>query len=271
MKQIWNVLSYLYDRFFEDGCPHLGASLAYSTLLSLVPVATVGFSILSVFPFFKGFGLEIQQFILSNFVAASANVISVHLQSFVQQMHDLTAVNFLVLLIFSILMIYNMVHAFNQIWHVKMQRHYALTFVIYLGILLVTPVCFGVVMLVSAYLGSLSIMNHITTVHYIKAPALVVVPYFAAFITFTFFNWVLPSTRVYFRYAALSGFVTMILFEFAKFFFVLYLTYFPTYRLIYGALAIIPIFLVWMYVCWLIILLGALFCHTLQEKSTLFT
>lgn len=90
-------------------------------------------------------------------------------------------------------------------------------------------------------------------------------PYFAAGLVFTLFNWLLPSCRVKLRYALVGGIMTAVLFEGVKVVFSLYFRYFPTYRLIYGAFAAIPIFLIWIYVSWIIILLGALVCCNVQS------
>ena len=220
----------------------------------------VSFYALSFFPILKGSGEALQQFILANFVADSASVIAQYLNTFLQQIRVLSWTSFLSLGFVSLLMIYNMVRAFNKIWHVKLRRYVALSFVIYLLILLATPLFFGVLMLVSSYLASLPLISGTKASLFIKKPVLVVLPYLSAFITFSFFNWVLPSTRVRVWHAVIAGFITTFLFELAKYLFTFYLTYFPTYRLIYGALATILIFLIWIYVTWSIILLGALIC-----------
>lgn len=258
------ILIYLYERFFSDGCSYRAASLAYSTLLSLVPLLMITFFILSYFPIFQGTGNAIQHFILINFVADSANLIAQKLNVFIQQVQVLTWTSILSLVFVSLLMMYNLVRAFNAIWHVKMQRHLAISFAIYLLILLVSPLVFGILMLVSSYLATLPLIAGAKITLFIKKPFLIILPYLSAFITFTFFNWVLPSTRVRIRYAVIAGFITTVLFELAKYLFTLYLTYFPSYRVIYGALAAIPLFLIWLYVSWSIILLGALICNVLM-------
>lgn len=256
---------HLYDRFFDDNCSSFAASLAYSTLLSLVPLLMVSFYVLSFFPVFKGVGHSLQEFILSNFVAGSANVISIHLNDFLKQIRVLSWTNIVALLIASVLMIYNMVHAFNMIWRVKLERHFALSFLIYLGILLATPIVFGALMLGSSYLATLPVISDVKSLNAVSKPVLFILPYTAALVTFTFFNWVLPSTKVPLRYAFVAGMVTTVFFECAKYFFTLYLSLFPTYRIIYGALATIPIFFIWIYVTWVIILLGALICNALSQ------
>ncbi|MCH9769447.1 MAG: YihY family inner membrane protein [Gammaproteobacteria bacterium] len=260
-KKIKLGVRYTYDRFFEDRCFIHAAALSYASLLSLVPLMLVSFFVLSWVPALRAMGHVLQDFVIRNFVADSAHQISQQLLIFLQQMQKLSLANILFLVLVCVIMIYNMVTAFNEIWHVKLERHLALSFIIYLVVLLLTPLLFGLLLAVTSYVTSLPFIMQFKAVEFIKTPTLIILPYVVAFVVFTFFNWVLPSCRVKFRYAALTGLLTTICFEIAKRLFVWYVQYVPTYKLIYGALAVIPIFLIWLYVCWSIILLGALFCH----------
>ncbi len=264
VKFIWRVIVYFYDRYCHDHCASRAASLAYSTLLSIVPLMMVSFSVLSLFPVFKGAGLAIQEFILTNFVATSANVISQHLSGFANQLRVLSPYSLGFLALASILMIYNMVTAFNAIWHVKLKSHFAFAFLIYLIVLLITPILFGLLLLMSSYLASLPLVVDARLAIFLKKPFIMVMPYVAAFVTFTFFNWLLPSAKVRLWHAVVAGLITTLFFELAKYGFAVYLSYVPTYRLIYGALATIPLFLVWMYVSWMIVLIGALICNVMS-------
>lgn len=258
----------LYRRFFAEGCSDLAASLAYSTLLSLVPLLVVTGWVLALFPAFQGVGETLRQFVLDNFIATSANVISTQLNTFLRQVQSLSWWNLVALGAVSLLMIYNLVHAVNRIWQVQMERHIALSFMIYLLVLICAPVVFGVLLLSSAYLSSAVFIQHTVDVHYVKRVVLLLLPYGAALVTFTVLNWVVPSCRVRFLPALVAGGLTTIFFELAKYVFTLYFQYFPTYRLLYGALATIPIFLIWIYVSWLIILLGVLVCHMLSKPRS---
>lgn len=263
--KIWRVTSTLYQQFFESRCPGRAASLAYATLLSLVPLMMVSFYILSWFPIFKNVGPVLQHFILSNLVADSATVISQYLNDFLSHLRELSMVNIGFLGVVSVFMIYNMVSSFNDIWHVKMEMHFAAMFGIYLLVLLFTPLLFGLLLVVISYFSSLSFLSIFVKADFIKQPFIKLLPYLCEFVVFTFFNWVLPSTRVRLRYASIAGLVTLVLFEFAKHGFGYYVRYIPTYRLVYGALATIPLFLIWLYVSWLIILFGALICHLMSR------
>jgi membrane protein len=257
MKKLLRIIIYVYQNFFEMDCANRAASLAYTTLLSIVPSVMIGFWILSQFPAFQGAGEAMQQFVVNNFVAHSAQVISEQLDHFLEQTKVLSWGTLLALAVVSVLMIYDMVNAFNSIWQIKMRRNFALTFSFYSLVLLFAPIVFGIFMVMTSYLSTLPF---IAEVAFLEKPMVYLLPYLVAFLIFTFLNWVLPSCRVPFRNAIIAGFITTLLFEIIKYLFGLYMSYFPTYRVIYGALATIPIFLLWIYTSWVIILLGAMIC-----------
>lgn len=268
MKNIFKnfccFLKALFDHFFDDHCPARAASLAYTTLLSIVPLMLLSFYILSYFPHLAGTGKQIEKFVLENFVASSASAIEDQLSIFIQHIKILSWTNIVALLVISALLILNMVSAVNQIWRVTLRHTYALSFLIYVIFLLLSPIAFGLVLMMSSYLTSIPLLLKFAEITYIKPSLLFVFPFIIEWVGFTLFNWILPSASVRLRYACFAGLITTILFEVAKYGFVQYIHYFPTYRLIYGALAIIPIFLVWIYVTWLVILLGVLVCYLLQ-------
>ena len=257
-----NIIIYIYKSFFANDCANRAASMAYTTLLSLVPMLMLSFWILSLFPAFTGTGQEFKQFIVKNFVAHSAQLVSDQLNQFIQQVKVLSWSSLLALAIVAILMIYDMVSAFNSIWHVQAKRHFVLSFSFYSLVLVLTPILFGIFMVGSSYLATLPFIAQIA---FLEKPVLYILPYLAALLIFTFFNWALPTCPVPFRSALIAGFITTLLFEISKYCFGLYMSLFPTYRLIYGALATIPIFLLWIYISWVILLLGAVICQAITK------
>lgn len=262
----WQIAVYLVKQYVADQCSRHAAALAYSTLLAIVPVLIVSFSVAAQFPIFHGVTEQLQKFMLDNFLAGSANTINQYLTKFIGQMSQLSWVTILSLTVVGILLLYNMVEAFNMIWHVKMHGRFQFTFIIYFIVLLCMPIIFGVLMLLVSALGSLSLLHSSGVMKYVNHPVVIVLPYILSFIAFTVFNWVLPSCQVKLRYAMIAGFIAMCLFELIKYGFSLYLQFFPTYRLIYGAMAVIPIFIVWVYITWLIVLVSAVICRGLQVR-----
>lgn len=257
----------LYEKFLEDECPSRAASLAYTTLLSIVPFMLFTFYLLSFVPKLQEATQKLDQFILNNFVASSAAVIEQQFQDFLAHLHALSWTNLVSLGIISALLIYNMVAAANRVWGVQLRLSLASSFGVYLLCVLIGPFVLGFLLLLASYLTSIPFISKATT-HWplINKIMLRLFPWAIEWLAFTIFNVLMPSARVRFYYAGIAGLVTMILFEVAKIGFVQYLNYFPTYRLLYGALATIPIFLVWIYVSWLIVLFGASVCYLIQKK-----
>lgn len=261
LKQGSLFIASIIRRFFDDGCPSRAAALAYTTLLSLVPLMTVIFSLLSAFPMFHGLGDKVQTFIFSNFVADSAHTVQQHLENFVQQTTRLSAPGFSFLLVTAVLLMFTMEQAFNAVWHVKKRRQLVSAFILYWGVLTLTPILLGVGFAMSSYLDYLPFFSGATEIVGLKQILLNYLPYLLTFTAFTIFYAAIPNCTVPLLGALIGSIVATILFELAKFSFGLYMIHFPTYHLLYGALATIPIFLIWIYMSWLIILFGAMVSH----------
>ncbi|AML48521.1 YihY family inner membrane protein [Coxiella burnetii] len=251
------TLAYIYRSFHEEGCAYRATALAYTTLLALVPLTIVAFTLLSFVPAFQGVGVRLQNLIWENFVPTSAGMVAAYLSQLTQNVTGLSIINIFFLGIVALLLMYNINRAFVAIWHTEHHFRLSLHFLIYFMVLLLSPFLLGAVMLLGTFLVQSPLVTDLIGWPYLGKGLLFVLPYVLIFITFTLFNWVLPSAKVKLSHAVIGGLVTTVLFELAKFAFTVYLKFFPTYRVIYGALSVIPIFLVWLYVSWTIILLGA--------------
>ncbi len=241
------------------------ASLAYVTLLSIVPLMTVSLSILAVFPVFQGIGEHIQQVVVNNFVPSAAQVVQNYLQIFMQQATRLSVTGLLFLFVTAILMIFSLEQTFNRIWRVKKHRNIAQAFLMYWATLTLTPILLGVGFVLSSYVLSLSFFYSTIAEPEIKKLSLTIFPYVFTFLAFAVLYVIVPNCKVKIRHATAGAAIATLMFEFAKHGFTIYITHFPTYTLVYGALAIIPIFLLWLYLSWLIVLFGGFFAHSLRR------
>ncbi len=253
-------------QFTKEGCMYRAAALAYTSLLSLVPLMTVSFVILKAFPVFHNVSQQVQNFIFNHFVAASADVIQQYLGKFSQQASHLSATGMLTLVITAVLMIFNMEEAFNDIWYVKERRRGVPAFLMYWAVLTLLPMLLGVGIALSSYVASLPLLSDARNLGIIQI-LFACAPLFLSFIAFTLLYVAIPNCKVPTRAAVIGGVVAAALFEIAKYCFALYIAYFPTYELLYGALAAIPIFLIWVYLSWLVILFGAVVSHVLASRS----
>lgn len=262
---VWQWLGYFFKRLFETGLTYRAASLVYATLLSLVPLMIVAFTVLSVIPHFRDMSSQIEQFVFDNFVTSAAYGIVESLRGFVKNVHKLSLVNILFLFFVCMLMIHNMRCAFNTIWGVRERRNRLGLMGIYLLVLIVAPPMAALLMISGAYVAALPYIHTFTDLVWLKTAAIKVTPWVITFLVFWLLNAVLPSCRVKAKAAAIGAAVTTVLFEVLKYGFTTYLKYAPTYKLLYGAVAAIPIFLIWLYLSWILVLLGAMIARILTN------
>lgn len=257
VKRLYCSAQAMLRQFVGDACFTRAAALAYTSLLALVPLMTVSLALLSAFPVFQDVAQKIQDFVFSNFVAGSADIIQKHIQDFTEAARHLSPTGFFFLVLTAVMMIFNMETDFNAIWRVQRRRNGISAFLIYWAVLTLVPVLVGIGVAVSTNISAIHFVAEIGQVLNLKPLLLSALPYLLTWLAFTLLYLALPNCPVKFRYGLFGGLVAMILFEWAKSGFTWYLANFPSYELLYGALAAIPIFLLWLYLTWLIILFGA--------------
>ncbi len=256
MLLLTKILRSTYTQFLEDESAQHAAALAFNMLLALVPLVTVCLTVLTAFPSFAGLKGTITQFIGSHLVTDFATTIENHFEKFITQTRHLSIVGSLLLLATAILMIFNLEKSFNRIWHVKKGRSGVTGILLYWGVLTLLPLLLGSGIVMTSFVMRFISKGHFLPniiIHY----TLLLVPYFLTLTGFSLLYLALPNRNVPIKCAFAGGFVATILFEIAKYSFTLYIYYFPTYQLIYGAIAIIPLFLIWLYLVLAITLIGA--------------
>lgn len=253
----------LFYHFNQDnGVQHV-AALTYTTLLSLVPLMTVMLAIFSVFPASERLGQQVEDFLFQNFVPAAGEAVRQHLSVFSQKAGKLTGVGFIFLILVALLLMSNIDKAFNTIWHVRNKRSAVAKFAVYWAILSLGPILIAFSVGVTSYLVSMPFFSDGETVMLVRTRLLSLMPVLISGLAFTLLYALVPNRNVQLRHALAGGALAALAFELAKRGFALYVTAFPAYETIYGALAAIPIFLIWIYLSWLVTLLGAEFTYCL--------
>nr|WP_136251492.1 virulence factor BrkB family protein [Ningiella ruwaisensis] len=236
--------------------------MAYVSLLSLVPVIMVFFMIMSAFPAFSDFRQHFEDFIFSNFVPASGDVVQTHIGEFVNNASGMGAVSIASLVIVALLLISNIDKTLNHLWKTKVQRPRIYTFAIYWMVITLGPLLIGSSIAVSSYLATIAAFADDYTPGFGTA-FLKLVPTLTSIGAFMILYMVVPNRPVKARYAIWGAVLAALLFELSKKGFAFYVSSFPSYQVIYGALAVVPILFVWVYLCWIVVLVGAVFSYAI--------
>ena len=258
LRQLGRFLAHLFRRFNQDRCLQIASSLTFTTLLALVPLVTIMLTLLSAFPVFSGLGEQIHAFLLANMLPDKAGrVVSGYIEQFTGRAGRLTALGTVFLAVTAFLMMFTIEHAFNSIWRVSRPRPVAQRILVYWAALTLGPVLIGASLSITSYLVGASL--GLTREAPLAGPAILwLVPFVLTWAAFTLLYYVVPNRAVNPRHALAGGLVAAFVFELMKRSFAFYVAQIPTYALVYGAFAVIPIFLLWVYFSWMVIVIGAL-------------
>jgi membrane protein len=252
-------------RSSEERIPQVAGSLTFTTMLALVPLATVAFALFTAFPIFSSFQMSLQIFLADHLMPAQLNSqIFNYLNQFASKAKGLTTIGMIFLFVTAVMTMMTVESAFNVIWRVRKARPIAQRILVYWAIITLGPILIGVSLSISSYLFTRSMAfsaaQHITPVidWALTSAAL---PLTA--LAFTMLYVFLPNCRVEWRDAVIGGITAAIAFELAKRGFGYYVRRIPTYTAVYGAFAAVPLFLLWMYLCWFIALAGAMIASAL--------
>lgn len=257
---------YLIVRMGHDRVNVNAGYLAYITLLSIVPMLTVLLSVLSSFAIFANAGDVIQDFVITHFVPAAGDAVKEALLEFVANTGKMTAVGGLFLFVAALMLISNIDKNLNYIWRVEHKRRKVFSFSMYWMVLTLGPILVGASIAATSYVTSLKILDS-EAISGIYELVLRWLPFILSFFAFMGLYILVPNKKVYISHAFIGAIVAAMLFEASKKGFAAYITQFPSYQLIYGALAAIPILFVWVYLCWLIVLIGAEVTAALGERE----
>jgi membrane protein len=261
---VWEILL----RFDRDRCGRAAGALSFASIFSLVPLTAVVFGMLSIFPVFQSWMGAIQDFVYGNFVPASGEVVQRYLEEFSKKAGRLTALGLLLVIVTAIMMMDTIEQTFNDIWRVRQQRKLMHRLLTYWAILTLGPFLIGASLSLTSQLFSLPLFGGQGVFHGARGVVLQSLPMVFEILAFFMLYTLVPNAPVKWRHALAGGVCAALLFELAKHGFAQYVMHVPTYQTIYGAVAVLPIFLVWVYLSWLVILLGAVVTAQLGEGHT---
>ncbi|WP_157960398.1 YihY family inner membrane protein [Marinimicrobium alkaliphilum] len=254
--------------FVEKSCQKSAASLTYVTLFALVPLMTVTYSMFTVIPAFHDLADDLQQMLFAHVVPETGQELVNYLQDFSEQARRLTVVGVAFLVGAAYLMLKNIEKNFNAIWGVEQGRRGLMSFLLYWAVLSLGPLLLGIGLGMSTYLVSVRMMVDEYDPLGLITWVFELVPWLLSAATFTLLFAAVPNTRVPFGHAVLGGIVTSIGFEVLKRVFGLIVTH-SSLTFIYGAFAMVPLFLLWINFTWMLVLAGAVFVRTIGSYQVM--
>lgn len=262
-------LRYVAVRLKDDRCTQMAASLTFTTLLSVVPLITIALTLFSAFPVFGDYSIRIKEFILSNMIPETGGrMISYYMEQFAESASRLTAVGIAFLAVTAMLLMLTIDNAFNMIWRVSRPRSILQRVLVYWAVITLAPLLIGASLSITSWLVGFS-AEYAQQVPALRMDVLKLMPVLLTTLAFTLLFRVVPNRFVPIRHAIIGGLIAALAFEGMNRGFAFYISHFPTYKLVYGAFASVPIFLMWVYLSWITVLFGAIITASLSHwRST---
>lgn len=262
-ERVQSFSHFLWTRFLDDRCFETAGALAYTTLFALVPLSMLVFGILSAFPMFSAWTEQLTNFVFSNFVPSSARVVEGYLRSVAANPSQLPLTGFGAVLVSLLLTMWSIEGTFNRIWRVPTPRPRLISFLMYWTLLTLGTLLAVASLAITSYLFSLPALSGVSLDW--SQRLLSYLPNLVELLIFSCAYWLIPHRSIPFRFALAGGLFATVLFELAKRGFAAYLLNVPTYQQLYDHLAVVPIFMLWLYLSWTVVLLGASFAASLSS------
>ena len=260
------MTSTLWQRFREVRLGMTASSLTFTTVLALVPLFTLGLAIFTAFPIFAKVQDQLQRWLIDSLVPESiSRQVLGSLTQFSKKANRLGLVGLVAVVMTSLALLVTIDRTLGQIWRVNRQRPWAQRVLIYWAGLTLGPLFLGGSLAISSYLFTGYLSDYANWLPVTVRSLLDVVEFGLLAVTVTGLYYYLPNTRVDWRHALMGGVAVALGLELAKKLLAIYLAQMPTYSAIYGAFSAVPILLVWIYVAWVVVLLGAVLTASLPE------
>lgn len=262
-------ISRVAHRFIKDKCIQRASALGYASLLAIVPLVVLGFSVFTSFQAFDTMSSHVRNALLEYLIPTSQQVVQDYLGNVTDKAGALSVFGILGLLITATALLNTMEEAFNDIWRISRKRPLFSKFITFWSLLTLSPILIGASITITSYFAALPIIQNVTEGASAIQHVPFLIPWLISSSAMTALYMALPNTRVPMRHAIVGGMVAGALFEITKLGFTFYVTELANYEKIYGALGTLPVFLVWLYLVWVLVLAGAevAFCLQHPEQS----
>ncbi len=256
-KTWFQFVLFVIRRFEADRCREQAGSLTYTTLFAVVPMLTVFLVIISSIKALEPARQQLQQLIYSNFLPKTTIAFDKAFNAFTDKSSNLTIIGILFLFVTTVMMLTSIETVFNRIWRVRETRGGIVGFMRYWTIISLGPILLGSAFVISSAVASLTVLSDNFVGYEVNGKFIFWCISFALTVLgFFILNWTIPNRRVPIKAALIAGVFSAIVFELLKNLFGYIMSNFTSYEIVYGAFAAVPIFLLWIFLSWNIVLLG---------------
>lgn len=267
LSDLKSIARFVIRRFREDSLAQVAGSLTFTTLFALVPLVTIVVTVFSALPVSSRLVASLNAFIVSTFVpGAASRLITVYTQQFAENASRLTAIGIGLLAVTAIMMMATIDRAFNRIWRVHRSPPLMTRMLVYWALLTIGPILIGAGVTFSYWVvtESLGLIDS----RGVRAQSLRLLSPLLIFLAFLFLYRAVPNRRVTTADAVAGALAAAVAFEGMRAVFASVVTNFGNYKLVYGAFAGFPVFLLWLYLSWIIVLAGAVLTAALPQVRT---
>ena len=264
-QRVLGFARFAFERFLSARSLQVAGSLTYTTLLALVPLLTVALTVLTAFSGFRLLLARVREFLLGQLLPETANrIVANYVSHFSANASQLRLAGTLVLFVAALSAMLTVERAFSDIWNVRARRPLFTRLFTYLLLILLGPLLVGIALTLSttlfkAGLGLTHVLPWLPRTLLNITPALAIITLLSGA-----YQW-LPYRHVATRHALAGGLLGGLGFELMRWLFSFYVHHFAAYTVVYGAFAAVPIFLLWIYLSWAVVLGGAVLTASLSH------
>ncbi|MGE5476695.1 MAG: YihY family inner membrane protein [Bacteroidales bacterium] len=253
---------YAAARYRKDSASRIAAALSYTSLLSLVPLLAIALAMLAAFPVFDDVRSQLIGFAIDNLVPAIGDVVERQINRFIGNAGRLTAAGVVGLAFTAVMLLATIESSFNMIFRVARERTILSKLLVYWTGMTLGPLLIGAAFSLQGYMTA---VNKWAVTQAVSPFLSLPVPFLLTVVAFTGMFAAIPNRRVQLRDALAGAVVAALLFAGLRWGFGIYVTSSKAYTSLYGAVAAVPIFLFWMFLSWVVVLMGAEVTAALPE------
>ncbi|MDD2906049.1 MAG: YihY family inner membrane protein [Sulfurimonas sp.] len=264
IEKLFGHVRFFISSFVDKDLTFYAASLSFYTLFTIIPLLLIVLTLFTSLPAFSDYYEKIQLFIFSNLLPGNSEVIMEHINGFLQNSVEMSAVSFAMVIVSSLLFFQNFEYIANKIFHAP-KRGLWQSITTFWTLITLTPLALGVSFYITGYVANLMASNAYTS----GIDILPYIPYLIIWALFFLIFQISANTKIYAKASLISSFIVSLVFSFAKNAFIYYVFYNKSYATMYGSFSIVIFLILWIYVSWIVFIYGLKLCymiHRVYEK-----